>query len=244
MSTKSIMKCIIVEDEPLAKELLARYVNNVSSLQLAGEFSTALDGLTFLQQNEVDVIFLDIQMPQLSGIEFAKALRNPPYIIFTTAFSEYAVQGFDLDAIDYLLKPIQFERFLKAVNKLFQQSGMKLQQQGSVENVSEKNQSYLYFRVDRKMVKVMLDEILYVEGMGNYVKIVTTTDSIITKNTITAMEAMLARNTFLRIHKSFIVSMKKIKSFDGELIQIGSSELPIGKLYKNSVLNTLNERTN
>ena len=244
MSTKSIMKCIIVEDEPLAKELLARYVNNVSSLQLAGEFSTALDALTFLQQNEVDVIFLDIQMPHLSGIEFAKALRNPPYIIFTTAFSEYAVQGFDLDAIDYLLKPIQFERFLKAVNKLFQQSGMKLQQQGSVENVSGKNQSYLYFRVDRKMVKVMLDEILYVEGMGNYVKIVTTTDSIITKNTITAMEAMLARNTFLRIHKSFIVSKKKIKSFDGELIQIGSSELPIGKLYKNSVLNTLNERTN
>jgi DNA-binding LytR/AlgR family response regulator len=173
-------------------------------------------------------------------MDLIKILKNPPYIIITTAFQEYSLEGYELDVIDYLLKPIKFERFLKAVTKVFRLSGdISLATATSNEKPEPQEEPYLYFRTDRKTVKVMLNEILYVEGMGNYVKIFTENGMVITKNSMTTVETMLPESSFMRIHRSFIVSKSKVKAFSGEVVTIGKIEIPIGKLYKNSVIKLL-----
>ena len=176
-------------------------------------------------------------MPQLNGTDFVRSLRNVPKIVFTTAHKEYAHEGFELDVIDYLLKPIRFDRFLKAVNKAFpqrQQDAGPGVLNGNLENKFAL--PFMYVRVDRKMVKVLLDDVLFIESDKDYVKIYTTNSTIITRQTISSVEAMLSENKFLRIHRSFIVSLDKIKSFSNETVEIGNKELPIGKLYRNSFL--------
>jgi len=173
-------------------------------------------------------------------MDLIRILKNPPYIIITTAFQEYSLEGYELDVVDYLLKPIKFERFLKAVTKVFRLGGDNaLSSITSNEKTEPQEEAYLYFRTDRKTVKVMLNDILYVEGMGNYVKIFTESGTIITKNSMTTVETMLPENLFMRIHRSFIASKSKIKSFSGEVVSIGKIEIPIGKLYKNSVIKLL-----
>ena len=235
-----IWKCIIADDEPLAREVISKYVTQIPSLQLVGECSNAIQVIESIKQNEVDLIFLDIQMPEISGTDLIRILKNPPYIIITTAFQEYSLEGYELDVVDYLLKPIKFERFLKAVTKVFRLSGESaLSSVTSNEKQEPQEEPYLYFRTDRKTVKVMLNDILYVEGMGNYVKVFTEGGVIITKNSMTTVETMLPEGLFLRVHRSFIVSKTKIKSFSGEVIAIGKIEIPIGKLYKNSVIKLL-----
>jgi two-component system, LytTR family, response regulator len=236
MSEAKPIKCLIVDDEPPAREIISRYVAEVPMLQLAGECSNALQAMSFLQQHSVDLLFLDVQMPQLNGNEFVKILKHPPKIIFTTAHAEYALEGYDLDIVDYLMKPVKFERFLKAVQKATQFTQGFEAEAAPVETKSE---AFVYFRSDRKMVKVMLDDILFIESMKDYIKVVTTSGTIITKQSITAVEAMLPEQRFLRTHRSFIVSIHRIRSFTSEIIEIEKAEIPIGKLFRNGVLKTL-----
>jgi two-component system LytT family response regulator len=240
MSNVKLLHCLIVDDEPLARDILRQYIANLPMLQLAGECSSAIEAIGFLQMNTVDLIFLDIQMPQLTGIEFVRSLQSPPKIIFTTAYAEFALQGYELDVADYLLKPITFDRFVKAVKKVYQHTALT-KPFGSTLITQEfnNNDGYLYFRVDRKMVKVQLNDICYIEGMKDYVKVITVGGVHVTKQSLSAVEAMLPSNLFIRAHKSYIVALKKIKSFTNEIIELEKTELPIGKLYKNEVLKLL-----
>lgn len=239
MSDPKTIRCLIVDDEPPAREIIRRYVQEVPTLQLIGECSNAIQALATLQQQPVDLIFLDIRMPQLDGTDFIKTLKHPPQVIFTTAYSEYALEGYELDVVDYLMKPIRFERFLKAVNKAFPLSHIDIKPAAVMAQEEKKNDSFVYFRADRKMVKVMLDEILYIESMKDYIKVNTKQGVIITKQSISSVEAMLPASLFVRTHRSFIVAVKQIKSFTSELIEINATEIPIGKLYRNGVMKVL-----
>ncbi len=231
------IKCIIVDDEPMARDVIRRYIEKIPSLRMLGEFGNAIEATIFLQEQPVDMIFLDIKMPQLSGTEFVRSLRNVPKIIFTTAHKEYAHEGFELDVTDYLLKPIRFDRFLKAVNKAFPQ---KLQETATAHPAvaveDKRASSFIYLRVDRKMVKVLLADILYIESDKDYVKVFIENSFIITRQTIASVEAMLSDSLFMRIHRSYVVSLNKIKSFTNETVEIGDKELPVGKLYRNNFL--------
>lgn len=239
MTTKKII-CLAVDDEPLALSVLKKYIESVECLELAGSCANAVQALQMLQQIHVDLIFLDIQMPQIMGTDFIRTLKKSPKIIFTTAYRKYAVEGFELDAVDYLLKPISFERFLKAVNKVLQ-TDIHVDDSAfhTKENISEPSVSCLYVRADKKMVKVLLGDILYIEGLGDYVKIITTTKIIVTKHLLSALEETLPKDAFIRIHRSFIVSINKIDSYNADSIEIGKNELPIGRLFKQNVSKAL-----
>jgi two-component system LytT family response regulator len=228
------IRCLIIDDEPPAREIIRRYLEQVPTLQLAGECANAMQAFAILRQEPVDLMFLDIRMPQLNGNDFLKTLKNPPKVIFTTAYPEYAVEGYELDVLDYLVKPIQFERFLRAVNKVYQQTPAR---QEPVEE--KKSESFVYFRADRKMIKVMLQDIFYIESMKDYVKIFTANGMIITKQSISSVEAMLPEKDFIRSHRSYIVSARHIKSFTSDLIEINNMEIPIGKLFRNEVMKNL-----
>jgi DNA-binding LytR/AlgR family response regulator len=237
--------CLAVDDEPLALSILKKYIGSVETLELVGSCENAVQALQLLQQYKVDLIFLDIQMPQIMGTDFIRTLKKSPKIIFTTAFRKYAIQGFELDAVDYLLKPISFERFLKAVNKVLQMNLDAPDSQYHVnDTVSESAQPYLYFRVDRKMVKIFLHDILYIEGFSDYVKIITTSKTFITKQLISALEETLPKEIFIRIHRSFIISVNKINSFNADIIVIGKVELPIGRLFKQNTIRKLQLKSN
>lgn len=238
MPDTTTIRCMIVDDEPPAREIIRRYIEQVPLLELVAECGNALQAFAILQQQSVDLIFLDIHLPQLNGNDFLKALQNPPKVIFTTAYSEYALEGYELNVVDYLMKPIPFDRFLKAVNKVYQSAGAKPETAPTQENT--KVDSFVYFRADRKMVKVMLQDILYIESMKDYVKVFTTAGTIITKQSISSVEAMLPEKRFIRTHRSYIVSTDHIKSFTAELIEINNTEIPIGKLFRNEVLKILN----
>ena len=239
MHNYKTIKCLVVDDEPPAREIIRRYIEEVPLLELVGECSNAIQALTTLQQTRVDLLFLDIRMPQLNGNDFLKTIKHPPKVIFTTAYTDYAIEGYELDVIDYLLKPIHFDRFIKAVSKTFPLTPM---QEGDVALSAEENGNpdpFVYFRADRKMIKVMLRDILYIESMKDYVKIVTTTGTIISKQSISSVEEMLPEKKFVRTHRSFIISLEKIRSFTNELVEIDKAEIPIGKLYRNTVIKVL-----
>lgn len=235
--------CLVVDDEPMARDLIKRYIDLVPSLELVAEFGNALDAIAWLQQHQVDLIFLDIQMPQLSGIDFVRSFQASPRIIFTTAFKEYAYDGYELDIVDYLLKPIRFDRFLKAVNKALPKA---LAGKEVFPDSSPRNQKYaspfIYIRVDRKMVKLLLDDISYIESDKDYVKLYTEKTSFMTRQKISAIEAMLPDNKFYRIHRSFIVNLEKIRSFTKEQVMIADKELPVGKLFRQSFLKKQDQR--
>lgn len=239
MPDNTTIRCLIIDDEPPAREIMRRYIGEVPNLELVGECGNALDALVRLQQSPVDLLFLDIRLPQLNGTDFLKALRQPPKVIFTTAYQEYALEGYELDAVDYLLKPIRFDRFIKAINKAFQQSGHTTLPEQAPAREDHQQDSFVYFRADRKMVKVMLSDILYVESMKDYVKVVMKTGTLITKQSITSVEAMLPDKLFIRSHRSFIVSLAQVRTFTNEVIEIGTTEVPIGKLYRNEVMKRL-----
>jgi len=231
------IRCIIVDDEPMARDIIRRYIERIPNLKLVGEFGNAIDATIFLQEQHTDMIFLDIRMPQLTGTEFVRTLRNLPKIIFTTAHKEYAHEGFELDVTDYLLKPIRFDRFLRAVNKAFPQKNHDPDLHmvnGIDENKSAT--SFIYLRVDRKMIKVLLDDILYIESDKDYVKVFNDKGFILTRQTIASVEAMLSESQFIRIHRSFIISLNKLQSFTADTVEIGNKELPIGKIYRNNFL--------
>jgi len=242
------LQCLIVDDEPPARDILRRYISEMPMLELAGECANAMEALSLLQQRSVDLVFLDICMPQLKGTDFVKALKHPPQVIFTTAHSDYALEGYELDVVDYLLKPIQFDRFVKAVSKAAGGSGgfggsggagSQAGPSGAAGAVTGGKDPFVYFRMDRKMVKVMLQDILYVESMKDYVKVHTSDGVIITKQSITSVEAMLPEQAFVRTHRSFIVSIGKIRSYTHELVEIEKVEIPIGKLFRQGVRKVL-----
>ena len=237
MSERKIV-CLAVDDEPPALEVLKKYIASVHSLELAGICVDAVDALNILQKQPVDLLFLDIQMPQILGTDFIRTLRNPPRVIFTTAFRKYAVEGFELDAVDYLLKPISFDRFLKAVNKVMQTS---LKDATEIDNSSNKigEAGHINFRSDRKMIKVALNDILYIESIKDYIKVITATGTVITKQSISSVEEMLPKEKFVRIHRSYIVSVSKIESYNHELVWIAKQELPITRMYRHEVTRIL-----
>jgi DNA-binding LytR/AlgR family response regulator len=235
------IKCLVVDDEPPAREILKQHIAGVDALELTGSCSSAVEAISFLKDHPVDLMFLDIQMPQLLGTNFIRTLKNPPKVIFTTAYRKYALEGFELDAVDYLLKPISLERFLKGVNKVLQLNIPAEQvPPPAKESGKEAANSFLYFRADRKMVKIFFNDILFIEALKDYIKIVTPNKTIITKYVLTTLAEVLPADEFLRIHKSYIVAINKIESFNADSIQIAKHELPVGRLYKFDVGRILN----
>ncbi|HEU5290714.1 MAG TPA: LytTR family DNA-binding domain-containing protein [Cyclobacteriaceae bacterium] len=232
------INCIIVDDEPLAIEIMESYVQKVDQLELKGSFRNAVTAFSYLQSNPVDVIFLDIQMPKLTGIDFLKTLKNPPKVIFTTAYRDYALDGFELEIVDYLLKPIPFDRFLKAIGRVIQQPVQPL---SKTVVVSDSTEQPLFFKVDKKMVKVKMSDILYIESIKDYVKVKTHDKEIITQQKIGYLEESLPKHIFLRTHRSFIAAINKIESYSASEIEIGKIQLPIGRNYKNEVLKVLSK---
>jgi len=230
------IKCLVIDDEQPSKDIIEKYIAGVESLELAGSCNNAVEALSFLQSNTVDLLFLDIQMPHILGTNFIRTLKNPPKVIFITAYRKYAVEGFELDAVDFLLKPISFDRFLKAVNKVLELNLQKnLKETDKSDDTKEAAQPFLYFRSDRKMVKVLFNDILYIEGLRDYIRIYTTTKTIVTKHQLASLQEMLPADAFLRIHRSYIVSVSKIDSYDADIIEIAKKELPIGRLFKHDV---------
>ena len=233
--------CLVIDDEPPARDILKKYVASVDLLQLAGECSNAVETLSFLQNNSVDLLFLDIKMPHILGTSFLRTLKNPPKVIFTTAFRKYAIEGFDLNAVDFLLKPISFERFLQAVNKVMQ---MDIHVPGNTtslnDNLTDQSHPFLYFRADRKMVKVFLEDILFIESLKDYIKVVTTQKVIISKQSIASLVEMLPKDSFVRVHRSYIIAINKIDSYNSDSIGIGKTEIPIGRLFRHDVNRVLN----
>ena len=225
-----IWKCLLVDDEPLAIEVLQKHIDTVDQLEVAGTCNNAFKAMEFLQHHQVDLIFLDIHMPKLTGTSFVRTLHNPPKIIFTTAYKEYAIDAFELDAVDYLLKPISLERFLRAVNKVTNATTTHVD---DVQISPVPNTGFIYFRAERKMIKLFYDEILFIESLKDYIKIFRDGNSpLLVKQSITATEEMLPPHLFLRIHRSFIVSVSKINAFTSNDVEIQKMEIPIGRMYK------------
>jgi DNA-binding LytR/AlgR family response regulator len=229
------IQCLIVDDEPPARELLASYIEKMDDLEIRGQCSNALEAFAFLQRNPVNILFLDIQMPRMNGLELIKSLQQRPRIILTTAYREFAVEGFELDVLDYLVKPISFERFLKSISKYHQYN--ILNQPVASENGEEPfEKAYMYFKVNKDLVKIFLKEIIYIESIKDYVKIVTPGRSVITYQRIGYMEEKLPENKFVRIHKSYIIAVDKIVSYNNEEVNVQSFSLPIGRNYKQQFL--------
>lgn len=221
-------RCLLIDDEPLALTVLENHIESIPHLEVIASCTNAIAAMQIMQQQVIDLLFLDIQMPKLIGTSFLKTLRNPPKVIFTTAYKEYAVEAFELNAIDYLLKPITLERLIKAVNKIGRESITPVTE----ENKILEQEGFAYFRSDRKMIKVKYEDILFIESMKDYVKVVRLKEKpLLVKQSISSLEHMLPANKFVRIHRSFIVSIGKITAFTNHDIEIGGLEIPIGKLY-------------
>jgi len=226
--------CLAVDDEPPALQVIEKYIAATPVLQLAATCNNAVDALSILQQQKVDLLFLDIQMPQILGTDFMRTLSNPPKVIFTTAFRKYAVDGFELDAVDYLLKPISFERFLKAVNKVMRLNISTTSENKEITVVDKDNSAdaFIYLRADRRSIKILLNDILFVESLKDYIKVITKEKTIIAKQSISSFEETLPADKFLRVHRSFVIAINKIDSFNQELVQISKYEIPISRSYR------------
>ena len=233
--------CLLVDDEPPALDVLKNYIAAVSSLEMAGTCSDAVEALNFLRKQTIDLLFLDIQMPHLLGTDLIRTLNKPPKVIFTTAYRKFAVEGFELDAVDYLLKPISFERFLKAVNKVMETNLIAAENNNGHHDQQYKLQhASINLRADRKNLKVLLEDILYIESLKDYIKVVTVARNIISKQSISSIEEALPKTNFIRIHRSFIVAISKIESFTSDTIEIAKHELPISRMYRHEVEKLLN----
>lgn len=231
--------CIIIEDEPLAAELLGDYVKQVPFLELKSVCGDAIFAMEYLHKEKIDLIFLDIHLPKLKGFEFLESLKNPPRVIITSAYKDYALQGFDFDVTDYLVKPIRFNRFLKAVNKLEKSNTTVL---AKAEPPADKERVHYYFNVGKKKVKIYFNEILYIESLRDYVKICTHDKSILTKFQLWEIEDLLSKNNFLRVHRSFIVAKEKITAFSAHEVELNAKAIPIGRSYKELVMSVLEKQ--
>jgi DNA-binding LytR/AlgR family response regulator len=229
------IRTLIVDDEPHAIAVLEKYLAQFSQMELVGKCADAIQAFQLLQQKPVDLMFLDIKMPGIKGTDLLRSLKNPPRVIFTTAYSEYALEGFELNAVDYLLKPISFERFLRAVDKIYQLAENKARPIITHETSVSDHETFIYLKVERKTVKVNVNDILWIESLRDYVKVVIKDQVYITRQKISMLEEMLPENRFVRIHRSFIVALAKIDSFYSYSIEVAGHELPIGRNYKQDV---------
>lgn len=226
------IRCLLVDDEPPSLEILRTYIASTPGLTIEGECHHAVAAFEFLQSHSVDLILLDMNMPRMTGMDFLRALKNPPKVIITTAYRDFAVDGYELGAVDYLLKPFSLDRFWKAIQRLQVDTG--LQRAPVAQPVPEERS--VYVRADRKMVKIPVSDIMFVESLKDYVKIVLKDRQIITKQTITAIEDMLPERDFVRVHRSFIVSLRKVDSYSPSSAFLGKTEIPIGPLYRQQVM--------
>jgi DNA-binding LytR/AlgR family response regulator len=224
----SKIKCIIIEDEPLAAKVLSDYILQAPFLELQATFKDAILATDWLRYNVTDLIFLDIHLPKLKGMAFLKTLTHPPAVIVTTAYHQYAVEGFDLNVTDYLLKPFEFERFLVAVNKIRTSERERTGEKGEIKD-------YLFLNIQKKKVKILFSEIVYIESQREYIRIVTTKKEWVSKMSTHEIEALLPANLFKRIHRSFIVALNKIDSYTADTVEVNGVSLPIGRDYRDSI---------
>lgn len=237
MQEQKNISCLIVDDEAIARDIITTHLSKIANITVIASCSNALEAFNAINNHKIDLVFLDINMPEISGISFAKSINKDIKIIFTTAYRDYAVEGFELQAVDYLLKPISFERLLKAVNTYFEVYSE------SKNNTVQKtvNNDFMFVRSDRRMLKVDFKDIVYIESYSDYIKIHLANETIVTRETISAIEVKLPKNTFIRIHRSFIVALHKISSFTNEQIVIQNKSLTISRSYKAKVLELLNK---
>ena len=232
------IRCLLIDDEPPALKVLASYISKIGGLEMVAQCKNAIEALDVLHQKQVDVIFLDIKMPEILGTQFLKNLSQPPKVIFVTAYRDYAVDGFELDAVDYLVKPVSFERFFKAVTKLNRLIG-----QEAVPSIAETKTTldgFVYIKVERDMKKVFLIDIVYVEGWKDYVKVFLANGKMLmVRQSMSSMENLLSEHLFLRVHRSYMVALEKITSYNGFSVQLDTKEIPIGRLYKQVVMERL-----
>ncbi|AYQ32199.1 LytTR family DNA-binding domain-containing protein [Runella sp. SP2] len=228
------LNCLIVDDEPIAREIIKAYCSHLPMLHIVASVGNALEAKTILQTQQVDLLFLDINMPILNGISFLKTLKHPPQVIFTTAYKEYAIDAFDLAACDYLLKPFSLERFIVAVDKVLS----PLAPNGGTINV-EKKEDYLFLKAEGKIFKILHDELLFAEAQGNYTKVVTTQHTLLPSMTFSSFEELLPTTHFLRVHRSFLINKARITHIEGNRVFIQSHEVPIGSSYREGFLKSL-----
>jgi DNA-binding LytR/AlgR family response regulator len=235
------LKCVIIDDEFLARKYLKDYVSKLPMLELVGDFNSPLKAMELIKSGEVDLIFLDIQMPDISGIEFLKTMDRAPHVVLTTAYEEYALQGYELNVVDYLLKPFSFERFLKAVNKVQELAEKNQKVQSATPEPGDSNQKpqlkedHMIIRADRKLYKINYEDLIYIEGQKAYVTFHTKKKNITALASLRDLEEQLPSSHFLRIHKSYIVSIHEIESLEGNQVEIGGTHLSIGKSYRSEV---------
>lgn len=230
--------CLIVDDEQLARTLLSAYIDKIPHLNIIGSCKSPLEAMNILRNESVDILLLDIQMPELSGMDLLKVISDPPAVIFTTAYSEYAVSSYELNAVDYLLKPFAFDRFLKAINKAIENVDLKKGQSDSVEQSAEEN---IFIKGDQKTYKVKPESILYIEGLKEYVSFyIKDLDRIISLHSLTKLESELSKYNFMRVHRSYIVNLNNITAFERHSLWIDKKEIPIGKTYRDAVKEKLN----
>ena len=227
------INCITVDDEPASREILEKYISECTLLSLISSCKNAFEANEIITQEQIQLIFLDINMPKLSGIKFYKSLSNPPFVIFTTAYPEYAVEGFEVDAIDYLLKPFSFERFLKSVNKALN----IINQKDNINHVP-----FIVLKSDKKLFRVNLSDINYLEALGDYIKVDYMNQTIMVHDTFQNLLSQLAESNLIRVHKSFAISLNKFDHIDGNLIKIKDKSIPIGQKYRSDLLTIINSR--
>jgi len=232
------LRCLLIDDEPPALKVLESHIFQITGMEIVAQCKNALEALDVLESKSVDLMFLDIKMPKILGTDFLKNLTHPPKVIFVTAYRDYAVDGYDLDAIDFLVKPVSFERFLKAITKVKRMMGHETTSPAN--NSKSNSEAFVYLKVDRAMQKVFVDDILYIESWKDYIKVfLTTGKSFLVKQSISAMENLLSDHKFVRVHRSFMVSVDKITSYNALSVQVNASDIPIGRLYKQAVMEIL-----
>ena len=234
------LHCLVVDDEPIAQEILERYISQIEALHLVGKCNNAFEALNVLHKEPIDILFLDIKMPTLSGLDLLKTLRNPPKVILTTAFSEFAVESYEYGVTDYLLKPISFERFLKALHKILLPKNTDVLPEKIQEKPTNDNE-FIFFKADKKIHKFYFKEILFFEGSGNYIKIHTESSTpLMVLEKLSELEIKLPQNQFVRVHKSYIVNLSQIKQIEGNMIKlIGNKEVPISQSYREILLDKM-----
>ncbi|UXP32407.1 LytTR family DNA-binding domain-containing protein [Reichenbachiella agarivorans] len=233
------IKCLIIDDEPLAINVIKNFLENFDQFELSGTCPDAVEAFNYLSKNEVDVIFLDINMPKMSGLDFLKSLAKPPLVVITTAYREFAVESFELDVVDYIVKPFSLQRFMKTINRIEQRLGEKKVSKTDSIIATEHERAHVFFKVDKKMVKVYLDEILYIESLKDYIRIKTYDESLINHNNLVSVAELLPPDEFVRIHRSYIIAIKKVKVIDGNQVEVGDKLLPIGRNYQKDVKDML-----
>lgn len=231
------IRCLIVDDEPMAREIIESHLKKIGTIEIIGKCKNAIEAFNSINNHEIDLIFLDINMPEISGLSFAKSINKKIKIIFTTAYREYAIDGFDLQAVDYLLKPISFERLAQSINKYIDENTPVKTE--NYEFINEEKPNFIFVRSDRKMVKINLSDIIYIESLSDYLKINLSGKSVVTRETISNIEIKLPKYNFIRTHRSFIVSILHIESFTNEHIELKDKSIPISRNYKASALNKL-----